>query len=118
MLKEQKTAVIRSVVKHIPRATVIEVLAETVETQSLGGLKTKDNLSRTAGGVFLTLLKKHASVTKEMHKKLKHDEKRRSKDKKFTVALVNGLELGEASDQHCLELEKTQVSSQQEMQTE
>ncbi len=43
MLKEAKVYVIRSVVKYIPREVVIEVLAETVETQVSGGLKKQDN---------------------------------------------------------------------------
>ena len=47
---------------------MLDVLAETVEAQASGGLKTKDNSkTRTAGGVFLTFLKKNPSVTKKMH---------------------------------------------------
>ncbi len=48
----------------------------------------------------MTLLKQHASVTKQMHKLLKIAEKQRSREKKFTVALVNGLDLGGAENSH------------------
>ena len=57
-------------VKHIPREVIIEVLLQTIEVQSqgkaaemtkiLGGMKVagEDEKKKTAGGVFLALIKK------------------------------------------------------------
>ena len=39
MLKESKTYLIKAVVKNVPRQTIFNILKQTIEIQTLGGMK-------------------------------------------------------------------------------
>ena len=48
---------------------------------------------KTAGGVFLTLMKKHPKFTKDMKKRVFRAEKERRKENKKTTRLVGAISL-------------------------
>ena len=93
LLKEPKLSLIRSVVKSVPREVILDVVKTTIEVQLNGGMKrveagddeemtiekpiqdANSKKFKTAGGVFLTILKKHPKFTKEMKKRLAKVEK-------------------------------------------
>ena len=52
ILKEPKIYLVRTIIKVTPRAVVIDVMTQTIEQMQLGA-------SKSAGGVFITLLKSH-----------------------------------------------------------
>ena len=87
--------------KHVPRELVVELLAETIDIQSNGGMLSENGQPRSAGGVFLTLMKKHKSVTKDMIKKINRVHKERKVDKRFTAALVDLIELDNGIPMDC-----------------
>ena len=91
ILKEAKTTVIRNVVKHLPREAILQVLQETIEVQTSGGMETfvasqkldlaeqpmpvdfepaQTSRKKTSGGVFMTLVKRHPAMTQDIKRKL------------------------------------------------
>ncbi len=96
--------VIKSVLKHVPREIVVELLAETIDIQSNGGMTAENGQPRSAGGVFLTLMKKQKTVTKDMIKKINKVHKERKVDKRFTAALVETMELEDKYPMECQKL--------------
>ena len=115
ILKEPRLAVLKSIVKTVPRAAVIEVLKNTVETQMNGGMpkstdanedqemlsesiaitNTQNNSKnlKTAGGVFLTLLRKHPAFSKDTKKRIARLEKQRQREKRWNNSLLTSLNL-------------------------
>jgi hypothetical protein len=77
----------------VPRELVVELLAETIEIQSNGGMTAENGQPRSAGGVFLTFMKKHKSVTKDTRKKINRVQRERKVDKRFAAALVGLIDL-------------------------
>ena len=104
-------SLIKSVVKSTPREVIIEVIKDTIEIQMNGGMPRVDAKEdedmlfeqptlgdnskklKTAGGVFLTFLKKHPCFTKDMKKKLAKVEKVRRRESRLNNSLINGLSL-------------------------
>ncbi|TNV85902.1 hypothetical protein FGO68_gene8638 [Halteria grandinella] len=99
MLREPKRHIIHSVVKVIPKEVIIDCMMQTIDVQSQGGMKQvshdmeADEKKKSAGGVFLTLLKKNPGVTKDMMKKLLKAEKDRARDKRRTLSMLDGLDI-------------------------
>ena len=63
------------------------------------GESTEQSRKKTSGGVFMTLLKKHPSMTQEIKKRLQKSEKDRVRAKRFTLSLMSGLEIGEKQEE-------------------
>ena len=88
MLKEPKTYLIKTVAKNVPRPVIFETLKLTIESQKNGGMKKaiiqnpqdEEHEIKTAGGVFMTFLKKKVdnNVIKSIYKveQLKQKEKK------------------------------------------
>ena len=87
MLKEPKTYLIKTVVKNVSRPIIFETLRLTIECQKNGGMKKAviqnpqdEGEVKSAGGVFMTFLKKKVSndVIKSIYKVeiLKQKEKK------------------------------------------
>ena len=53
-----------------------------------------DTKLKTAGGVFLTLLKKHPSITNQVKKKVLKVESERAKERRKTGRLLGAIQLG------------------------
>jgi len=78
LLMESKHHLIEAVVKDIGNALSIQVMKETEDVIASGGMKRADGRGwRTAGGIFLFLLRKHISV--ENYKELMKASKKRTK---------------------------------------
>ena len=91
MLREPKQHLIKSIVAHVPRDLILSVLATTMEIQSSGGMplvepgdaddqikvdsETQAKKVKTAGGAFLTLIKKHPRFTTAMKKRVFKSDK-------------------------------------------
>lgn len=95
ILKEEKTYLMKMVVKHIPRSTIMDMLEETFEIEESGGMYiTQSTMNipccvneggsntkrKSMGGIFLTLMKQ--KVDKEVVKRINDAQNRVSKEKK------------------------------------
>ena len=82
---------IRSVVEVLDRAQIFELLMQTIEVQKQGGHSKQTGGKKSAGGVFLTFVKKKA--TKDQFKQIQAGERSKQKDKKQMIMLTKVMQL-------------------------
>lgn len=127
MLREPKQYLMKGVVNNVPLEIIYDLVGKTIDIQSDGGMLLseaafemkemkgeeslqiiqpvtgEDKRKKSAGGVFLTLLKKHPQISAEQRKKVFRVENERKRQNRFTAALMTGLSI---------EGENTQSSTQ------
>ena len=104
----------RAIVNNVPLEIICDLVGITIDIQSDGGMHlseaaaemrqskpktfenagTRDEKKKTAGGVFLTLLKKDPRVTTEMRRKVfKVPESEAKRQQKYTTSLIDAMSL-------------------------
>ncbi|XP_014670447.1 PREDICTED: phosphorylated adapter RNA export protein-like [Priapulus caudatus] len=87
-LRESKAGLIARVVDTLGSVKTLELMAETEDVESAGGIMTLDgSRRRTPGGVFLQLMRAKSSVAKEQlnqifEVEIEHDKKNKKRKKK------------------------------------
>ena len=109
MLREPRSYIIRSVIRHAPRPTIIEAFKETMLIQASGGMKKHQGPKmevetlqqpksggsefKTAGGVFLLMIKQR--VDKSTVQAILKVEKVKQLEKKKAMKQILGMMSGE-----------------------
>ena len=81
----------------------LETMAQALPDESEQNEKRK----KTAGGVFLALIKKDPRITKEMLRKILKAENERRRQRKFTASLIMGLDISTNNGTSSEESKKT-----------
>ncbi|CDW72708.1 kelch motif family protein [Stylonychia lemnae] len=105
ILREPKRYLIHSIVKNVPKDVILDILAQTIQIQFignsnlfqliLGGMPVvgDEQKKKSAGGVFLTLLKKSNLISSDSMKKIKNLQKQQSKEKRIALRMIDCLDI-------------------------